>query len=590
MSRDIEAQQQFEDDSFDDDELVVINDELTNGNVSSGNSASNSSKIPDVIVKFINLWHKAFLTNNSYLLYGCYSNNLNKVFDKFYKNTSYPSPIEIAPIVNNDQIFIILYSECYYRHIYAKLSPSLEVRTSSFNNYCNLFNLILNNPSGPVSFELPNKWLWDIVDEFIYQFNQFQVYKSKLLNKSNHSQDEILELEYLQDNQEVWSTYSVLNALYSLVGRSNMVDQLKLMRLGKNISKEISGEYGSLPLYKNLGYFSIIGLLRIHTILGDYTLALKTIEHIELNKKAFFTKIPGCHFTTYYYVGFCFMMMNRYQDAIKSFQHILLYISRTKNLYNKMGNSYDIITKKSEQMFALLTICISLCPTRLDDILHQQLKEKFGDQLQKITRPENKDLILDTFEELFKFGAPRFIDSNISLTNKFDHSISNNANFDPLLKHWKIFKLSILKNLNTPNLKFYLNLYSSLELTKLLKLMDLRSEQELNELLLSFKLNNRQLKLQSAQNYEQKSQQADQQQAQDSSSSNLSHEDEYTASLLNGTFKTIYDIDIKVDGDHVNVLNFKSSRKYGDWFIRNAYKNYGVIDYINNLDSTKTEK
>lgn len=49
--------------------------------------------------------------------------------------------------------------------------------------------------------------------------------------------------------------------------------------------REAAGEYGSRPLYKMLGYFSIIGLLRVHCLLGDYTLALKMMDNIELNKK-----------------------------------------------------------------------------------------------------------------------------------------------------------------------------------------------------------------------------------------------------------------------------------------------------------------
>ena len=34
---------------------------------------------------------------------------------------------------------------------------------------------------------------------------------------------------------------------------------------------EIAGEYGSKPLYRNLGYFSLICLLRVHVLLGDPT-------------------------------------------------------------------------------------------------------------------------------------------------------------------------------------------------------------------------------------------------------------------------------------------------------------------------------
>ena len=45
------------------------------------------------------------------------------------------------------------------------------------------------------------------------------------------------------------------------------------------------GEYGQRHLYRMLGYFSIIGLLRVHVHLGDFTLALKVMDNVELNQK-----------------------------------------------------------------------------------------------------------------------------------------------------------------------------------------------------------------------------------------------------------------------------------------------------------------
>ena len=64
---------------------------------------------------------------------------------------------------------MLLYKELYYRHIYSKLQPTLEQRIESWLNYCDIFNLLLNVDS-PLALELPNQWLWDMVDEFIYQF------------------------------------------------------------------------------------------------------------------------------------------------------------------------------------------------------------------------------------------------------------------------------------------------------------------------------------------------------------------------------------------------------------------------------------
>lgn len=38
-----------------------------------------------------------------------------------------------------------------------------------------------------------------------------------------------------------------------------------------------------INLYKMFGYFSLIGLLKLHTLTSDYYMALKTIECIDLD-------------------------------------------------------------------------------------------------------------------------------------------------------------------------------------------------------------------------------------------------------------------------------------------------------------------
>ena len=56
--------------------------------------------------------------------------------------------------------------------------PTIEQRFESYYNYCKLFNYILSADT-PVNLELPNQWLWEIIDEFIYQF---QVKNSNLID------------------------------------------------------------------------------------------------------------------------------------------------------------------------------------------------------------------------------------------------------------------------------------------------------------------------------------------------------------------------------------------------------------------------
>lgn len=63
-----------------------------------------------------------------------------------------------------------------------------------------------------------------------------------------------------------------------------------------------------------LGYFSLVGLLRVHSLVGDYHSALKAAYPINFNERThlFAPKIAGCNIALYYYAGFCYMMLRRW--------------------------------------------------------------------------------------------------------------------------------------------------------------------------------------------------------------------------------------------------------------------------------------
>lgn len=95
--------------------------------------------------------------------------------EQYFKSTTWPSVDNIESMIPNESmksIFLILYKEMYFRHIYASIQggPSLEQRFESYRNYVKLFNAILS-AERPLELELPIQWLWDIIDEFIYQVN-----------------------------------------------------------------------------------------------------------------------------------------------------------------------------------------------------------------------------------------------------------------------------------------------------------------------------------------------------------------------------------------------------------------------------------
>jgi translation initiation factor 3 subunit L len=139
------------------------------------------------------------------------------------------------------------------------------------------------------------------------------------------------------------------------------------------------------PLYRLLGYFSVIGLLRVHVLLGDFTLALKVMEHVELNHKAPFTRVTACTVATYYYVGFCYVMLRRYPDALRAFATVLNFVLRMRQ-YHTRSYQYDQINKTADRMYALFAVCSALAPSRLDDNIANIVKDRYGEQSAKMAR------------------------------------------------------------------------------------------------------------------------------------------------------------------------------------------------------------
>jgi translation initiation factor 3 subunit L len=70
--------------------------------------------------------------------------------------------------------------------------------------------------------QLPNGWLWDMIDEFVYQFQSWQQYVGKLSTKGAE------EIEALRSCERVWSVLSVLNYLQALVDHSGIMKELSI--------------------------------------------------------------------------------------------------------------------------------------------------------------------------------------------------------------------------------------------------------------------------------------------------------------------------------------------------------------------------
>lgn len=254
----------------------------------------------------------------------------------------------------------------------------------------------------------------------------------------------------------------------------------------------------------------------------------------------------------YYYVGFSYMMMRRYADAIKAFSHILVYVSRTKNF--QKNAQFDSITKKNDQMYALIAVCVALCPTRLDDTIHATLREKYGDQFQRMQRGGLDTLPI--FEQLFNSACPKFISP---IPPDFDKPENN---IDPAQHHLQVFMSDVKNAMLGPTLKSFLKLYTTQDLHKLAGLIDLGPE-NLRTQLLVYKQRSRQTRWSEG-------------------------------GLLDGDIVNTSDLDFALEGvsfflelcvpklkliwiyyqDLIHISEAKTGRKLVDWYLRNLARTY----------------
>lgn len=107
--------------------------------------------------------------------------------------------------------------------------------------------------------------------------------------------------------------YGVLNYLQALIDKSMIIHILDEEKDGTVTFTATDGYdyHGGTNVLKVLGYFSIVGLLRVHCLLGDYHSGLKALAPIDISAPGVYSTVIGCQITTIYYFGFANLMLRR---------------------------------------------------------------------------------------------------------------------------------------------------------------------------------------------------------------------------------------------------------------------------------------
>jgi len=456
--------------------------------------------------------------------------DLLAIYETYYKISKYlnqpqawPTTEVISNFIRLDHFPSILYKELYFRNLSKRNEMNLEGYFETWENYSAFFEYLLKKDEKSLEFILPSNWIWDLVNNFIEGIQSFHRFRSKLNSRVPE------EIEQLKNNPKAWNIIQAINYLQSIVKKSNIIAFLKNEDERPN-AKDIS----SHPVYKMMGYFSLVNLLRLQCLLGDYRLALQTVASIELTTKSF-SNIPACHITFFYYVGFAYLMMGRYVDAIKTFSSILTFINKLSAA--RFRNLGDQIENVSNQIYGLLSICISLCPQRVDEQVRNHLKDLYEEKMNKMRKGDRA-----TFESVFLFSCPPFINPT---TPDFDSALKDTKHIPDTIQEFtntqmKLFWNEVSQQTFIPNIRSFLKLYTTIEVKKLANFLE-DEEANLRTQLICYKNKTRGVVWSSG-------------------------------PLLAGERVSIFDVDFSLDKDMIHVQDEKVARRYSEYFVRQINK------------------
>uniref|UniRef100_A0A6U3CZR8 Eukaryotic translation initiation factor 3 subunit L n=1 Tax=Lotharella globosa TaxID=91324 RepID=A0A6U3CZR8_9EUKA len=394
----------------------------------------------DSTQEFILQLNKAIMHKNIYDIQTLYEHDFERQTTKFYKTTPWPSVGAIEQLVGKDENFLILYQQLYYRHLYGrKPAVGLENQLLSYQNYLDLFNIILGLRTEAPEFEIPGVWLWDIIDEFVYQFSAFHAFRSKVqARESPESTKEDRDL--LAQRPHAWSAQTVVVFLKYLAKKG------KIPHAGEAGKPHI--------LFETLSVYASIGMLRVNCIMGDYTGGIENLRDIDVLGKHEQVMVPAAHASLHYHLAFAYLMTRRYAECVKCAVDGLTYLSRNKALIPRTYQQNNI-NKMQEQMFGILALATSLVPQRLEESLASGVQDRFASQMQQMRKMD-----VDAYRQIFEAVCPKFIPMCME-------PAGNNPPEDPLDLQLAVFLDEVRAIFRVPDIYSYLKMCTAINVDRL---------------------------------------------------------------------------------------------------------------------------
>ncbi|CAM9193479.1 unnamed protein product, partial [Phaeothamnion confervicola] len=382
-----------------------------------------------------------------------YTDTFKTLSDAYFKQSGWPAATVMSDQCGGDELFLCFYEELRLRHAFASTNATtVHDRFAAWANYCRLFDALL--ACRDTRLVISAQWAFDIVHEFVYQFQGFCQFRTQLSHRNAE------ERALLAANQDVWAVQNVMSYLHGLARVSNIVPILDARRQNRPATAAGTAGGAAAPAapaspvaapapapsqaHHMMGYFSLVATSRLQCLLADYGECLKAVGPLDILDKAqpLAATLPA-YVSLHMHMGVSFLMLRRYRDAARAFNEILVHISRAfKTGQLQRYAAADHITAQADKMVALLAIATTLAPgLRLDEQIAQTMREANRDKLAKMAEGDEAP-----FRELFSWAAPKFVLHEQQV---------------------RLFVEDVRQQLAFPQIRSYLKLYTTIGLEKM---------------------------------------------------------------------------------------------------------------------------
>lgn len=374
----------------------------------------------------------------------------------------WPAPQAVKGLFKDqqvEQVYQLHYARSHQNQWFKVVSRSWDFHGDAFKTFV----------SSEARVDLPNAWIWDVVDEFVYQLGQSRNFR----RKTDPAQQQQQQPQQPQPQVAGWSVLESIARLEEVVEKSNIKALLEDVAKGKVDHAAVIAP-GEGHLRRVLGYSAMVGIVKVRVLLGDYHGALEAAEPLLLRAQGglISVKIPPLHAALFFHVGFAFFMLRRYADSIAMLQNVMNVRSQRKYFDSLQGPVVRLI------MMAGL-----LGDTPAPDysaLVSERYKVQDDDQI-LLAQGD-----LDRYREVFFKCAPKFFSAA-----EFTHP-TNETGHETKELQVAVFLRTVSQQLDSLKLRGYLTTYSTLTTQKVASLLNRDSTQSVEAHLVCMKRNTRQ--------------------------------------------------------------------------------------------------